>query len=191
MIWKENKLEEIATITSGFAFKANEMSDITGTALIKIKNINDRKVYKNTDTYIPLVFQKQSHQNYFLKDGDILVAMTGQGSVGRIGKMYNVDGDYLINQRVGIIRAKESICDKDFLFQILATAQNEKLYFSLAKGAGQPNLSPKDIGALVLSMPTSIETQRRIALILSSYDNLIENNLKRIKLLDEASQIYI
>lgn len=188
MSWIEYNLEEVASISSGFAFKSNEMSIDSGTPVIKIKNINDRKVYKKTDTYLPSKFYNIKYDKYILKEGDILVAMTGQGSVGRIGKMYNVDGEYLINQRVGIIKAKENICNDDFLFQLIATPENEKKYFNLAQGAGQPNLSPKDIGTLQISIPTSLETQKRIASILSNYDDLIENNLKRIKLLEETAQ---
>ena len=188
MSWIECYLEEVASISSGFAFKSNEMSVESGTPVIKIKNINDRKVYKKTDTYLPSKFYNVKYDKYILKEGDILVAMTGQGSVGRIGKMSNVDREYLINQRVGIIKAKEKICDNEFLFQLIATPENEKKYFNLAQGAGQPNLSPKDIGALEISIPTSLETQKRIASILSAYDDLIENNLKRIKLLEETAQ---
>jgi type I restriction enzyme S subunit len=188
MSWIEYHLEEVALISSGFAFKSNEMSIDSGTPVIKIKNINDRKVYKKTDTYIPSKFYNVKYDKYILKEGDILVAMTGQGSVGRIGKMYNVDGEYLINQRVGIIKAKENICNDEFLFQLIATPENEKKYFNLAQGAGQPNLSPKDIGALQISIPKSLEIQKRIASILTTYDDLIENNLKRIKLLEETAQ---
>ena len=57
---------------------------------------------------------------------------------------------------------------------------------SIAVGAAQDNLSLEKL--LTFKIPTpSLPTQRKIASILSAYDNLIENNLKRIKLLEEKA----
>ena len=53
--------------------------------------------------------------------------------------------------------------------------------------ANQANISPSDVKNLEIPFPC-IEIQRRIADILSAYDNLIENNQKQIKLLEEAAQ---
>ena len=55
----------------------------------------------------------------------------------------------------------------------------------MAQGAAnQANISPTDVEGIIVKLPT-VATQRKIASILSAYDDLIENNLKRIKLLDE------
>jgi len=55
-------------------------------------------------------------------------------------------------------------------------------------GAGQPNLSPKDIGLANIPLPP-LSTQKKIAGILSAYDDAIENNLRALKLLEEMAQI--
>ncbi len=62
---------------------------------------------------------------------------------------------------------------------------------SISTGAAQDNLSLEKL--LTFKIPTPpLPTQRRIASILSAYDHLIENNLKRIKLLEEVAElIYI
>ena len=187
--WRKIKLEEISKIYSGYAFKSNDMtSDYNlGIPLIKIKNIHDRIVDSNYDSYLLFNTVNEKHHKYKLLDGDVLVAMTGQGSVGRIGKKFDVDKIYYINQRVGIIRVNEVFADKEFIYQQIATNHTESVYFNLAMGAGQPNLSPKDIGNLFVLLPP-IQTQQKIASILSAYDDLIENNLKRIKLLEEMAQ---
>lgn len=57
----------------------------------------------------------------------------------------------------------------------------------LSHQAAQPGLSVKILGEQKISLP-SIEIQNKIADILSKYDNLIENNQKQIKLLEEAAQ---
>jgi type I restriction enzyme S subunit len=188
MSWEKKRLSELTTIYSGYAFKSKELSHTSGIPLIKIKNIHNRIVDKEVLTFLPEALFKDKYEKYLLKKGDVLIAMTGQGSVGRIGKTMYVEGTYLVNQRVGIIRANKEKLNSEFLYQCLATKTNESIYFNLAMGAGQPNLSPKDIGGLEMKIPSSLQTQKRIADILSAYDNLIENNLKRIKLLEQAAQ---
>ncbi len=56
-----------------------------------------------------------------------------------------------------------------------------------AGGAAQPKLGIYKVGSIPLEIPP-IETQNRIASILSAYDDLIENNQKQIKLLEEAAR---
>jgi len=188
MSWITIKLSELTEVYSGFAFKSKDLTDEGGIPVIKIKNIHDRIVDKNVQTYLPKKLFIKKYEKYILEKQDILIAMTGQGSVGRIGKMMSFNDEYLVNQRVGIIRANEKELDSEYLYQCLATKKHENYYFNLAVGAGQPNLSPKDIGSLEITIPKSINTQKKIASILSAYDDLIENNLKRIKLLEESAQ---
>ncbi len=57
---------------------------------------------------------------------------------------------------------------------------------SIAVGAAQDNLSLEKLLTFKIPMPP-LPTQQRIASILSAYDDLIENNLKRIKLLEEKA----
>lgn len=188
--WQELRLSNVADIYSGYAFKSKEMSSSPeeGVPLVKIKNIFDRKVSEIYDSYLMNHYFLDKYDKYILIEGDILVAMTGQGSVGRIGKMYRVKKEILVNQRVGMVRINPSLADKEFVYQQIATSHNESVYFNLAMGAGQPNLSPRDIGNLKIQLPP-LPTQRKIAAILSAYDDLIENNLKRIKLLEEKAQL--
>lgn len=57
----------------------------------------------------------------------------------------------------------------------------------ISQGAAQDNLSWKKLSTIKFPAPP-YETQKRIADVLSAYDNLIENNQKQIKLLEEAAQ---
>ncbi|MFZ1322324.1 MAG: restriction endonuclease subunit S [Ignavibacteria bacterium] len=192
MKWDNKYLCELAEINSGYAFKSNEMrsnKELSSIPVIKIKNVNNRNVYKKCDSYLPINAYKSNYSKYILNNGDILVAMTGQGSVGRIGKMREVDQLYLVNQRVGIVRVKENIANPEFIYQQISNTKTEKYYYDLAFGAGQPNLSPTDIGSLKIIYPPLL-IQRKIASILSAYDDLIENNLRRIKLLEEKAQLH-
>lgn len=57
----------------------------------------------------------------------------------------------------------------------------------ISQGAAQDNLSWEKLSTIQFPAPP-IENQRKIADILSTYDNLIENNQKQIKLLEEVAQ---
>ena len=189
MKWDDKNIGDVAEIYSGYAFKSVDMisnEEPNSYPVIKIKNVNDRTVSKECDSYLPESSYKSNYSKYTLLAGDILVAMTGQGSVGRIGKMREIDQTYLVNQRVGIVRVDSNLANSEFIYQQISNNKAEKYYYDLAFGAGQPNLSPTDIGSLKIKCPPLL-TQRKITSILSAYDDLIENNLKRIKLLEEKA----
>ena len=59
---------------------------------------------------------------------------------------------------------------------------------SLNGGVAVPTLNRNILSSINVKYPKSLKTQKRIADILSAYDDLIENNLKRIKLLEQAAQ---
>ena len=79
----------------------------------------------------------------------------------------------------------EGVADVRFVkycFDILQ--QNCK---KISQGAAQDNLSWEKLSTILFPAPP-IEVQQRIADMLSVYDDLIENNQKQIKLLEEAAQ---
>lgn len=71
-----------------------------------------------------------------------------------------------------------------FIYYLLQTLD----FKSLNGGVAVPTLNRNVLKNVFISYPKSLETQKRIASILSTYDDLIENNLKRIKLLEETAQ---
>lgn len=71
-----------------------------------------------------------------------------------------------------------------FIYYLLQTLD----FKSLNGGVAVPTLNRNVLKNVFISFPKSLETQKHIASILSNYDDLIENNLKRIKLLEETAQ---
>lgn len=185
--WKKVKLADVSTIFSGFAFKSKDMNNIGGIPLIKIKNINNFTVSTVCDSYLNTNVELGKYERFKLQPNDFLIAMTGQGSVGRVGKMMDYSPIFYVNQRVAIVRPDVVKVNPYYLYKCLATSEREKELFNKANGAGQPNISPTQIGDLDLVIP-NLPTQNRIANILSRYDTLIENYQKQIKLLEEAAQ---
>jgi type I restriction enzyme S subunit len=83
-----------------------------------------------------------------------------------------------------VVKPKEN-ADLIFIYYLL---KNFPLN-NFAGGAAQPLITQSVLKPLSFQIP-SLPTQRKIASILSAYDDLIENNLKRIKLLEEKAQLH-
>jgi type I restriction enzyme S subunit len=75
--------------------------------------------------------------------------------------------------------------NKEFLYYKIIDLN--KYFYSKAYGAAIQNINTDTLRRTRINLPP-LETQKRIASILSAYDDLIENNLKRIKLLEETAQ---
>lgn len=81
--------------------------------------------------------------------------------------------------------ANEEIADTRFVKYCFDVLQKECKQIS--QGTAQDNLSWEKLSTINFLVPP-LQTQKRIASILSAYDDLIENNQKQIKLLEEAAQ---
>lgn len=92
-----------------------------------------------------------------------------------------------INSGMVIIRPKEAIVCTEFLYQILKSDYYRPFFRKHCTGSAQPQLPIKNFSTIELDLP-DLPVQCRIAGILSTYDDLIENNQKQIKLLEEAAQ---
>lgn len=80
-------------------------------------------------------------------------------------------------------------CDTEFTYYYLSTKEVVSYLSNIAESsqATFPSFLPKDLGGITLPI-VNVKTQRRIASILSAYDSLIENNQKRIKLLEQMAE---
>ena len=94
---------------------------------------------------------------------------------------------YCLGQRTVLIRPNPKFVSPDFLTYFLLAPQQQYGLLGTANGATVAHVNLPTIRELEIDLPP-LETQRRIADILSAYDDLIENNQKQIKLLEEAAQ---
>ena len=122
-----------------------------------------------------------------LQRGDIVY--TTRGTVGNAA-LYSTTVPFeniRINSGMVILRCHEDIVDRRYLYQILKSEYFRPYFKKYCTGSAQPQLPIMNFSKIELDLPP-IETQHRIADILSAYDDLIENNRKQIKLLEEAAQ---
>jgi len=119
------------------------------------------------------------------KTGDLILAR--EAPVGNVS--YIPPGlKPCIGQRTVLIRPKKDHVDSRYLNYLLLGDECQNHMHSMSGGATVAHLNMSDIRNMILPDLPPLPTQRKIAAILSSYDNLIENNLRRIKILEEMAQ---
>jgi type I restriction enzyme S subunit len=187
--WKEENLKNLnCSLLSGFAFKSTDYVNI-GIPLIKIGNIQGQSVsISDKGDFVNESIINSKISNYLLKNKDVLIAMTGQGSVGRVGRLkINENEVALLNQRVGKFICDEKKLNIDFLFYILSSEKYQDVLFNSGAGSGQPNLSPQIILDTEIPSPP-YEIQRTIASILSSLDDKIDLLHRQNKTLEAMAE---
>lgn len=116
--------------------------------------------------------------NLYLANEGIIIGR--KGSIGTV--FYSKTPFYCIDTTFYIDRVAED-CDMKYIFYYLKLLHLEKYNTD----AAVPGLNRSLAEKLKLCIP-DLPTQQRIADILSSYDDLIENNNRRIALLEQAAQ---
>lgn len=191
MNWTSKKLGDLISIKHGFAFKGEYFCDYeTENILLTPGNFNIGGGFKDDK---PKYYEGPILNDYILKNGDLVVTMTDLSKKGdTLGYPALVPNNskikYLHNQRIGLIERKTVDIDLLFLFYLLRTNAYQKFIVGSASGATVRHTSPKKICDYVVKIPDSL-SQVKIASVLAAYDDLIENNEKRIKILEEMAQL--
>ncbi|ADP71142.1 restriction modification system DNA specificity domain protein [Rhodomicrobium vannielii ATCC 17100] len=181
--WPFVRLGEVCEVTPGYAFKSQDWSH-AGIPVVKIKNIaGDGTVDLNDVDCIPPTLFSRKLGRFELRDGDIIIAMTG-ATAGKAGRV-RTSRSILLNQRVARLRPND--VDAAFFWALVGSKDYERIFFRLADGAAQPNMSSSQIEGVLIPCPP-ITVQRRIGSILRAYDDLIEVNRRRIAVLEEMAR---
>lgn len=117
--------------------------------------------------------------------GDLILAR--EAPVGNVGIVR--DGiQPVLGQRTVLIRPDASRLDPFYLNYLLSGPALRGWMEGVSIGATVPHLNMADIRSMALPPLPPLPTQRKIAAILCTYDDLIENNTRRINLLEEMAQ---
>ncbi|BDD13120.1 polypeptide HsdS (plasmid) [Fulvitalea axinellae] len=119
------------------------------------------------------------------KKGDII--LTREAPLGEVG-ILKTDEKVFLGQRTVLYRANKDVCDPNFLYYSLLAPYCQSNIKAYGSGSTVEHMKVPDSKKIKLKLPP-LPTQRKIAGILSAYDDLIENNLKRIKLLEEKARL--
>ncbi|MGO1470739.1 MAG: restriction endonuclease subunit S, partial [Tissierella sp.] len=190
--WREVRLGEYIDTLKGNAFKSSLYKN-NGIPVVRVSNFTDESIEKDKMVYIDY---DEDYDRFILEKKDVLCQTVGSwlnnpnSLVGKIVRVPDyLDGSYL-NQNIVKIIPDENL-DNDYLFYRLKAVDYKHYCVDNAQGAAnQASITLKTIRRFKFSLP-DLKTQEKIADLLSAYDELIENNNKRIEILEKtAEEIY-
>lgn len=186
--WPVVPLGDVIDVKHGFAFKGKYFTTERGPIVMTPGNFHDDGgfKFKNPEKF----YCGQVPDGYTLSSGDLLVAMTEQkrGLLGSAALVPCV-GTFLHNQRLGLVVEKRpSEVSRRFLYYIFNAPYVRSQIQATANGAKVRHTSPSRLKEVEVRLPPLV-VQRKIAAVLAAYDELIENNLRRIEILEGMAQV--
>ena len=129
-------------------------------------------------------FEEHEEERYGVRYGDLIVCEGGEP--GRCAIWKDQIPNMKIQKALHRVRVHEGLDYRFLYYWFLWAGKRGELqqYFT---GATIKHMPGDKLKSVIITKP-DIETQRQIADVLSVYDDLIENNQKQIKLLEEAAQ---
>lgn len=183
MSWKKAKLSECCQSISDGDHQAPPKSN-KGIPFVTISNIKDNSFDFTNCMHVPQSYYDNLLAKRKPQKGDILYSAVGSFGIPVLMKE-NVK--FTFQRHIAILRPNPHIVEPAYMYYSMLS----KAFFlqadAAAIGAAQRTISLSSLQNLTINLP-DLPTQRRIASILSAYDDLIENNRRQIKLLEEAAQ---
>ncbi|PZS16195.1 MAG: hypothetical protein DLM57_11215 [Pseudonocardiales bacterium] len=182
--WREASLDDLCDrITSG-GTPSRTRSDYfcdppDGHAWVKSQELVDRRITATSEHISDAGLRGSSAKE--LPVGAVLIAMYG-ANVGQLGYL---GIKATVNQAICALIADPVVADPRFLYYALAHSRDDLV--TKAHGAAQQNLSQQLIRPYRLRVP-KLDVQRRIGAVLRAIDDLIENNRRRVEVLEEMAR---
>ena len=182
----ETPLREIFTFSNGINFNKSAYSP--GVKLIGVSNFGNR--FSPDYEELQEINRKFVRIGDYLRNGDIIFVRSN-GNKELVGRCMLIKdilqpvtfSGFCIRARIKNTREH----DPTFFTYFFKSAAFRKAISGNAVGANIQNLSQERLSNYIACVP-DIVSQRKLVNILSTYDILIENNQKQIKLLEEAAQ---
>jgi type I restriction enzyme, S subunit len=187
--WPKVKLADCVDLLAGFAFKSQHFTDNpSDIPLIKGENVSQGCILWGISKRWP-VSDWSVMEKYHLKTGDVVVAMDRPWVPAGLKWAFirNDDPKALLVQRCSRLRSSTEKLDQDFLRFVIGGPGFENYVKPITTGVNVPHISGKQILDYEFSIPPLSE-QKRIAGILSAYDELIGNSQRRIKVLETMAR---
>ena len=121
-------------------------------------------------------------ERFIASEDDIIYTRTGQ-----VGLVFRKQQGVVHNNCFRVIPNSEEKLDKGYLYWYLSLNSIRNFANSIASGSAQPDLPHSTFKKIRIWLP-HITSQKKIANILDQYELLIENNNKRIKLLEQMAE---
>lgn len=181
--WDRKRLKHISESVNGYSFKSDDFDREYDIPVIRIGDVGDTIDFDNCVKVKSHFLEEKSE--FIVKKDDILIGLTG-GTIGKSGR-YNYDSPSLLNQRVGLLRNKESVLNGLLHHYVNSEVFIRYIFFD-CYGGGQDNISMNDILNMVFPFPPLSEQQQIVSFLdtkTSLIVSLIEKTQQKIELLKE------
>lgn len=182
MKWKRVALADVTEYITDGDHQPAPKSD-TGILFIKIKDIQNNRVNFDNALYVPHEYYNRLPQNRKPLWGDTLYTVVGSYGI----PAFVMDTPpFCFERNIALLHPNASIIPQ-FLYYAVKNPIFYEQANNVANGSAQKLIPLSKLSGMEFNIPVSLEIQKRIVNVLVAYDNLIENNLKQIKLLEEAA----
>lgn len=187
MKWESSTIGQHCTVTSSKRFHLSERSN-SGIPFYCskeiIQKVNGEEVTE-CDYIKDEAYERVKKTFGVPQAGDLLI--TTRGTYGIPYIYQDRDKFYFADGNLTWLKDFDDSLLSHFLYYWIRSHEGQKKIDAIAKGTAQKAVPISLIKDISLSIPP-VQYQQKVVDILSAYDNLIENNQKQIKLLEEAAQ---
>ena len=176
--WTACRIGQVVEVQQGLCInsKSSHLLEKSGIPLLRITDLIN-------NTQIQFINAQKVNKKFISKKTDLIFTRTGQVGLvfkNRIGVIHNNCFSIIPSSKIYFV----------FLFYFLKQKTIYEYVNGVAGGAAQPDLGHGPFKSIPFHYPP-LPIQRKIAAILSAYDDLIENNNRRIAILEKmAEEIY-
>lgn len=156
----------------------------SGIPFVTISDIKNNKFDLSNTRFVPKAYFDTIDAKRRIRKGDVLYSVVG--SYG-IPVYVDKDLDIAFQRHIAILKPRSTI-DSRFLYYSMLNPAFYSSADNVAIGAAQKTITLSALRNLEIPLPP-LPVQRRIAYILSAYDDLIENNRRRIAILEETARL--
>ncbi len=173
--WPVKSLRGRIHVKHGFSFKGEHFKSTGRYVVLTPGNFHEAGGFKRNEGK-DKCYSEPFPDEYLLKKGDVIVAMTEQTD-GLLGSMATVpeSDHFLHNQRLGLVTALTPDVDVSFLYHLFKTKSVREQIRRSASGSKVKHTSPDRIYDVLVSLPPP-EDQSRISAVLSALDAKIALN---------------
>lgn len=168
-----------------YGYTASASDTEIGPKFLRITDIVPPQIDWNTVPYCEI--DEKNFAKFSLAPGDLVIARTG-ATVGYAKLIRNNDETSVFASYLVRVRVDPDKADPGYVGRVVESDVYKRFVLSHISGSAQPNANAKTLSSFKLPIPER-HVQIRIASILSTYDDLIENNRRRIQLLEQSAQL--
>ena len=181
---KKIKVKDLGTIITGNTPPKNR-PELYGshTPFIKATDINEKNKY----TYLTEEYYSEEAYNKY-KKSLIPKNSTCVVTIGSVGKKLTMAHcDCFINQAMNAIVPNQNY-DSEYVYYLLKNNIHKLKSLNSGTASGRENISKTAFSNMELVVEQTKSVQKKIGQVLATYDTLLENKQKQVKLLEEAAQ---